>query len=117
MNSNSRIVALLALLTSSLPANAESRIAQRCGLDHVNEIASETDVRANPAGFYVTSLGEQISDRDPRIILSPVAGFYLCTRVAATPDMDTTKALLLMQERTVKYLFVPVIGQGNGSSS
>ncbi|MDQ6437735.1 hypothetical protein RB623_27095 [Mesorhizobium sp. LHD-90] len=34
--------------------------------------------------------------------------FYLSTRPAATPDMDTSKALLLMQERAVKYLFVPV---------
>ena len=32
--------------------------------------------------------------------------FYLCTRPAATPGMDMTKALLLMHERTVKYLFV-----------
>ena len=43
--------------------------------------------------------------------------FYLCTRPAATPDMDATKALLLMHERTVKYLFVPVIRRGTRSSS
>jgi hypothetical protein len=117
MNSTPPIVALSVLMTSSFPAQAESRISDLCGSDHVNEITSETDVRPNPAGFYITSLREQISDRDPRIILGPVDGFYLCTRVAATPDMDTAKALLLMRERTVKYLFVPVVRQGNGSSS
>jgi hypothetical protein len=31
--------------------------------------------------------------------------------------MDATKALLLMRERTVKYLFVPVIPRGTGSPS
>ena len=53
--------------------------------------------------------GSRSSEGDPRIILTTSDEFYLCTRTAATPDMDTTKALLLMRERTVKYLFVPVI--------
>ena len=75
------------------------------------------DVRPNPAGFYVASLREQVSEGDPRIILSPSDEFYLCTRPAATPDMDMSKALLLMHERTVKYLFVPVIRRDTRSSS
>ena len=70
-----------------------------------------------PAGFYVASLREQVSEGDPRIILSTSDEFYLCTRPAATPDMDTSKALLLMHERIVKYLFVPVIRRGTRSSS
>jgi hypothetical protein len=31
--------------------------------------------------------------------------------------MDTTKALLLMRERTVKYLFVPIIRRDTRASS
>lgn len=111
------IIALSLLLATSTAVKADSRIAELCGTDHVNEVASEVDVRPNPVGFYVASLGEQISDRDPRIILSTDDEFYLCTRTAATPDMDASKALLLMQERMVKYLFVPSIRRGAGSSS
>jgi hypothetical protein len=103
------IIALTLLLSALTAAKADSRIAKLCGPDHVNEVASTDDVRPNLAGFYVTSLREQVSEGDPRIILSTSDEFYLCTRPAATPDMDTTKALLLMHERTVKYLFVPVI--------
>ena len=111
------IIALALLLAAQTAAEADSRIAKLCGPDHVNEIASEDDVRPNPAGFYVTSLREQVSEGDPRIILSTSDEFYLCTRPAATPDMDSSKALLLMHERTVKYLFVPVIRRDTGSSS
>jgi hypothetical protein len=103
------IIALALLLAAQTAAEADSRIAKLCGSDHVNEAASEDDVRPNPAGYYVTSLREQVSERDVRIILSTSDDFYLCTRPAATPDMDATKALLLMRERMVKYLFVPVI--------
>ncbi|HSO46464.1 MAG TPA: hypothetical protein VLQ68_00915 [Rhizobiaceae bacterium] len=116
MKSTSFIVALSLLFSGSMPANADSRIAKLCGPDHANEVASDTDVRPNPAGFYVTSLREQISAGDARIILSPQDDFYLCTRTAATPDMDTSKALLLMHERMVKYLFVPVIRRETSSS-
>ncbi|TGQ28083.1 MULTISPECIES: hypothetical protein [unclassified Mesorhizobium] len=109
MNRTKLIIALALLLAGQTAAKADSRIARFCGSDHVNEVASRDDVRPNPAGFYVTSLREQVSEGDPRIILSTSDDFYLCTRPAATPDMDTSKALLLMHERTVKYLFVPVI--------
>ena len=111
------IIALALLLAAQTAAKADSRIAKLCGPDHVNEVASADDVRPNPAGFYVTSLREQVSEGDPRIVLSPSDDFYLCTRSAATPDMDTSKALLLMHERTVKYLFVPVIRRDTRSSS
>ena len=109
MKSTKLIIALALLLATQTAATADSRIAKLCGSDHDNEVASEDDVRPNPDGFYVTSLREQVSEGDPRIILSTGDEFYLCTRPAATPDMDTTKALLLMHERTVGYLFVPVI--------
>ena len=103
-------IAALALFSAAQPAaSADSRIVKFCGPAHVNEVASEDDVRPNPDGYYVTSLREQVSEGDPRIILTTSDEFYLCTRPAATPDMETTKALLLMHERTVKYLFVPVI--------
>jgi hypothetical protein len=111
------IIALALLLAAPTTARADSRIAKLCGPDHVNEAASENDVRPNPAGFYVASLREQVSEGDPRIVLSNSDEFYLCTRPAATPDMDTSKALLLMHERAVKYLFVPVIRRGTRSSS
>lgn len=103
------IIALAVLLAAQTAAKADSRTAKLCGPDHVNEVASRGDVHPNPDGFYVTSLREQVSEGDPRLILSTNDEFYLCTRPAATPDMDTTKALLLMHERTVRYLFVPVI--------
>lgn len=111
------IIALSLLLSTSTAARADSRIVKFCGADHVNEAASEDDVRPNPGGFYVASLREQVSEGDPRIILSTSDAFYLCTRTAATPDMDTSKALLLMQERMVKYLFVPGVRRVPGSSS
>ena len=111
------IIALALLLAAQTAAEADSRVAKLCGSDHVNEVASGDDVRPNPAGFYVASLREQVSEGDPRIILSTSDEFYLCTRTAATPDMDTSKALLLMHERIVKYLFVPVIRRGTRGSS
>ena len=111
------IIALALLLAAPTAAKSDSRIAKFCGPDHVNEAASEDDVRPNPDGFYVASLREQVSEGDPRIILSTSDGFHLCTRSAATPDMDATKALLLMRERTVRYLFVPVIRRGMRGSS
>jgi hypothetical protein len=103
------IIALALLLAAQTVANADSRVARFCGPAHVNEVASADDVFAYPAGYYVASLKEQVSLGDPRIMLTTNDEFYLCTRPAATPDMDTSKALLLMRERTVKYLFVPVI--------
>jgi hypothetical protein len=111
------IIALSLLYAMPVAAKADSRIAKLCGSDHVNEVASEADVRPNPVGFYVTSIGEQVSDRDPRIILSTGEEFYLCTRTTATPDMDASKAILLMQDRKVKYLFVPIVRLSAGSSS
>jgi hypothetical protein len=111
------IIALALVLAALTAAKADFPIARLCGPDHVNEVASEDDVRPNPAGYYVTSLREQVSEGDPRIILSTSDDFYLCTRTAATPDMDSSKALLLMKERVVKYLFVPVIRRGTLGSS
>jgi hypothetical protein len=111
------LTALALLLAAQTVSAADSRIAKFCGPDHVNEVASQDDVRPNPAGYYVASLREQVSEGDPRIVLTTSDDFYLCTRSAATPDMDSTKALLLMKERVVKYLFVPVIRRGTRTSS
>ena len=111
------IIALASCFAALSAAKADTRIAELCGSDHVNEVASTDDVRPNPGGFYVASLREQVSEGDPRIILSTSDGFYLCTRSAATPDMDMSKALLLMRERTVKYLFVPIIRRETRGSS
>jgi len=113
----SLIIALALLSAAPTAARADPRIAKLCGPDHVNEAVSADDVRANPAGFYVSSLGEQVSLGDPRIVLTTDDDFYLCTRTAATPGMDATKATLLIKERAVQYLFVPVIRRGTGSSS
>jgi hypothetical protein len=109
------IIAVALLLPAQAAAEADSRIAKFCGPDHVNEVASEDDVRPYPTGYYVVSLREQVSEGDPRLFLTDGDEFYLCTRPAATPDMDATKALLLMHERTVKYLFVPVLRRGTRS--
>lgn len=111
------IIAVALLLPAQAAAGADSRIAKFCGPDHVNEVASEDDVRSYPTGYYVVSLREQVSEGDPRIFLTDGDEFYLCTRPAATPDMDATKALLLMHERTVKYLFVPVLRRGTREPS
>lgn len=110
--------ATLAALATPFAGHAEdSRIAPLCGAGHVNELATQSGVKANPDGFYVVNLREQISHGDARIIVSDADGFYLCTRSAATPDMDTNKAMLLMNERTVKYLFVPNCPSKSGVSS
>jgi len=94
------------------PANAGSRH----GLD-----ATAADARLQVRDFLAKYLKIEFAFRrlqkqtfggwlgDPRIIQTTSDDFYLCTRPAAIPDMDATKALLLMHERTVKYLFVPVI--------
>jgi hypothetical protein len=117
MKRTSLIIALALLSAAPSAARADPRIAKLCGPDHVNEAVSADDVRANPAGFYVSSLREQVSLGDPRIVLTTDDDFYLCTRTAATPGMDATKATLLIKERAVQYLFVPVIRRGTGSSS
>jgi len=117
MKRTSLIVALALVVAAQAAARADSRIARFCGPDHVNEIASAGDVRPNPDGYYVASLREQVSQGDPRIFLTTSDEFHLCTRPAASPDMDASKALLLMNERTVKYLFVPVTPWGTRPSS
>jgi len=111
------IIAAFALVAAQSTAVADSRIARLCGEGHANEVASATDVSPNPAGYYVASLREQISTGDPRIILTTDDEFFLCTRPAATPAMDVTKALLLMNKRTVRYLFVPVMPSPASGSS
>lgn len=103
------LAALAVVAATQSSAAADSRVAMLCGSDHSNEAASPDDVRPNPDGFFVASIREQVSEGDLRIVRSTRDDFYLCTRAAATPDMDATKAFLLMKERTVKYLFVPVI--------
>ena len=101
-------LAAIAFLMASA-AQGETRIDAFCGSGHRNEVAGPQDVRANPAGYYIVSLHTQLSTGDPRIVQATGAVFHLCTSSAATPDMETTRALLLMQTREVKYLFVPVI--------
>lgn len=88
-------------------AAAESRIKTLCGADHSNEAASADDVVANPDGYYIRSLQTQISHGDPRIVQATGRTFNFCTTTAATPDMDSSRAMLLMNDRRVKYLFVP----------
>jgi hypothetical protein len=89
-------------------AQADSRIERLCGAAHLNEVASQEDVRPNPAGYFVTSLAEQVSEGDPRIVLSYDPDFHLCTQSAGTPNMDTSQALRFLGKRKVLYLFVPI---------
>lgn len=95
-------------LTMATAAQAETRIDSLCGSEHSNEVAGNTDINTNPDGYYVVSLRTQLSHGDPRIVNAIGEEFHLCTSGAATPDMETTRALLLMQTRVVKYLFVPM---------
>lgn len=99
-------LAALALLAAT-SAKSETTIDRLCGAGHVNEAAAG-DVIANPDGYYVRSLRVQLSHSDVRIVQAVGDVFHLCTRTAATPEMDTGKAKLLMSERRVRYLFVPV---------
>lgn len=101
--------ALLSVIVSvfATAAAAEGKIDALCGADHVNEVGAATGVTSNPDGYFVTGLNEQISFGDPRLIQAVGEDYYLCTRSAATPDMDAGKARLLMDSRRVRYLFVP----------
>ncbi len=97
-----------AILCAAAPAFAGSRIDSLCGDGHVNEALADDDVSANPDGYYIRSLRTQLSHGDPRLITNVGTSFHLCTRAAATPDMDAGKARLLQDERAVRYLFVPM---------
>ena len=97
-----------AVVVSATASYADSRIAALCATGHLDEVTAANDVMSNPDGFYIQSLQTQISHGDPRIIRTNTSGFHVCTASAATPEMDSSKALLLMDERRVTYLFVPV---------
>ncbi|MCV2866396.1 hypothetical protein [Defluviimonas sp. WL0075] len=102
--------ALIALsVLSAGPAMAQSGIETLCGAGHLNEAAPGEDVVANPAGYYIRSLRTQVSHGDPRIIRATGDEFDFCTRSAATPDMNSNQAVLLRNERRLKYLFVPLM--------
>lgn len=103
-----RIVALTAIaLVSAAAANAQTQIDKLCGSGHRNEVAGIDDIEASPDGYYIVSLRTHLAHDDPRIVNATGEEFHLCTTSAATPDMETTRALLLMQTRVVRYLFVP----------
>ena len=105
-----KILALTAItLVLASPTHAQTRIDTLCGTAHQNEVAGPQDVKANPAGYYIASLLTQLSHGDPRIVKATGDVFHLCTRSAATPDMETNRALLMLRTRGVKYLFVPTI--------
>lgn len=114
-----KLTATLTVLTifSTGTVYAESRIEALCGAGHVNEIASADDIVANPDGYYIRSLQTQLSHGDPRIVSATGNEFHLCTRSAATPDMDARKAETLMNERRVKFLFAPIDGSEADISS
>lgn len=107
MKTNFAVAIALTLLSASM-AFADSRIETLCGVGHLNEVEAADDVLSNPDGFYIRSLQTQISYGDPRIIQTNGSSFHLCTASAANPDMDNNKALLLMNERRVTYLFAPI---------
>lgn len=101
------ILLAAALSLAAAAGYAESRVDDLCGPGHVNEAASPGDIAANPDGYYIRSLQTQISHGDARLVQAVGDVFHLCTRSAATPDMEDRLAHLLMGERAVKYLFVP----------
>ena len=87
-------------------ARTDSRVADLCGAGHVNEVAAPDDVRANPAGFYVVSLNQQIPLGDPRLVFTNAEAPHLCTRAVATPGMDTANAISSGHRRITSWLFV-----------
>ncbi len=101
-------IALFLAITASTGANADSRIERFCGSGHVNEMTSVNDVTSNPDGYFVVSLGEQVSEGDPRIILTNNSGFHLCTRQGTTPGMDANDIYRQEGNARVKFLFVPI---------
>ena len=102
------LIITAALVSANVASAADSRITEVCGINHRNELVSFDDASANPAGHYIASLKVQLYRGDPRIIATNDDTFHLCTRSAATPDMEATRAILMMNERTVRYLFVPM---------
>jgi len=108
--------AILAAIFSNA-AYADSRVERFCGAKHQNEIASQDDVRSNPAGYYVVSLAEQVGEGDPRIVLTNDADFHLCTRLASTPDMSANDVYRQDGRREVMFLFVPILEWSAHSSS
>lgn len=100
-------ITLTAALFVGSMAHADSMIDTLCGPEHINEAAGPNDIQENPDGYFIASLKSQLSHGDPRIVQAVGETFHLCTRPAATAEMDTTQASLLMDERTVSYLFVP----------
>jgi hypothetical protein len=102
------LITALTMAATNAAMAEDSRIEKLCGVDHRNELVSPQDATANPAGYYIASLQVQLPLGDPRIIATNENTFHLCTRSPAVPDMDPNKAMLLMKERTVKFLFVPM---------
>lgn len=98
---------VIALVMASA-AQAQTRVDTLCGSGHRNEVADRHDVKANPGGYYIASLRTQLSHGDPRIVKATGDEFHLCTSSLATPDMEATRAQLLMQHKKVKFLFVPI---------
>jgi hypothetical protein len=105
MNVSAPIIALC-MLTGT--AQAESMISGLCGQDHINEVAALDDVMPNPDGYYVRSMQTQLSHGDARIVEAVGTTFHLCLRSAATPDMDTSRAINFATQKRIKYLFIPV---------
>jgi len=108
---------VLALTMAASTANAQSRIDQLCGQGHANQTAGQGDVMENPDGYYVRSLQTQLSHGDPRIVQAVGIAFHLCTRRAATPDMDSSQAINLLNQHEIKYLFVPVAHRSTAAGS
>lgn len=101
-------IALFLAITAATGATADTRIERFCGSGHINEMASVDDVKSNPDGYFVASLDEQVSEGDPRIILTNDSGFHLCTRRHTTPEMDANDVYRHDGNQTVKFLFVPI---------
>ncbi len=102
-------ICVLSMATAA-SAQSQSKITELCGAEHINEIAAPGEVMSNPNGFYVKSLGVQLSLGDPRIVQAVGSEFHLCLRSAATPSNDASRAAILQDRQEVKYLFVPFNG-------
>ena len=108
------VTTILALIPATVIA--QSRVEAFCG-NELDAIVSTYDVTTNPVGYFVKDLGVQLRNEDPRVIRANIDDFLVCTRPAANPAMSATKAILMQNQTTVKYLFIPILRGDAGRGS
>lgn len=101
------VIALACFLAGQTAAKADSRIARFCGLDHVNEVASD-DVRPNPGGYCVAS---RKSMDDPAMFTAIAVTIHLTNQGKLTrlPHVKPMTSLAECRAWTHQQEFMPVL--------